>query len=497
MAKQNPKRSRAEKSTTKQPEETVINVEGVLPNNVDAERAVLGALMQPEAGAEPIDNAIETGLEPNHFYNKRNQETYKALRKLHDEGKVADLLTVTAEMNCDQKTVSNLAEMIDAVPTAANVEHYAVMVMEMAERRLYMQQAVHANDLSLDIENIRRGYDRILEARPRDITGEPRQEPIDGNIFVTMKMEKKPMLIGGGLIPGLGFTIIGGYAKAGKTTLALQMSLSIVSGTSLVSTFPIQRQNARVLYCFLENDPASLQDIVKKQIKAWGAKIDPTNIIFLEAYGLCLDFREDRDWLERILIEKNVDLCIIDPVSLAMKKDLNSYEVVRDFTQSVKAMGRATNTAFLLIHNLKKPGPVKMDPMHLLCGSSAWANMAESIISLGRWDEGKPPDYSRLSAKPRYAPIPDDLCLYRNPAGVFELYPDPDRIPKVRTENVVALVNEIGPIGYNALVMAIMEMENVSEGTARRKINEATREGSIEKNTEKKYTPPKQTKSDR
>ncbi|MBD3183563.1 replicative DNA helicase, partial [Candidatus Poribacteria bacterium] len=115
----------------------------VPPQNIDAERAVLGAMLLSDGGKEAIPRVIEIlGDNPNNscFYRAAHQKIYAAILNLFDRGEPADLLTVTREL---EKTddleaaggVPYLDEMIDSVPTAANVDYYAKMVKDEAVRR--------------------------------------------------------------------------------------------------------------------------------------------------------------------------------------------------------------------------------------------------------------------------------------------------------------------------------------------------------------------------
>ena len=72
--------------------------ERVPPNNVDAERAVIGAVLQKDGGAAALDIVISTGLKIKHFYNTSHQKIYQAILRLHDSGTPVDLVTLTTEL---------------------------------------------------------------------------------------------------------------------------------------------------------------------------------------------------------------------------------------------------------------------------------------------------------------------------------------------------------------------------------------------------------------
>jgi replicative DNA helicase len=73
------------------------------------------------------------------FYNDINGIIYKAMLSLYDERKPIDLLTLTARLKknklSDKIESSYLKDLIDEVPTAANVEEYAEMIKEASTKR--------------------------------------------------------------------------------------------------------------------------------------------------------------------------------------------------------------------------------------------------------------------------------------------------------------------------------------------------------------------------
>ena len=64
------------------------------PNSVEAERSVLGAMLQDE---NAVEQACER-LQPDDFYQPQHREIYDAMRKLHLEQSAVDMVTVDAEL---------------------------------------------------------------------------------------------------------------------------------------------------------------------------------------------------------------------------------------------------------------------------------------------------------------------------------------------------------------------------------------------------------------
>jgi len=154
----------------------------VPPQNVDAERAVLGAMLMSDGGREAIPRVIEVlGEDPTGvaFYREAHRKIYNAILNLFERAEPADLLTVTRELdrNSDLENVGGVPyinEMIDSVPSAANVEYYAQMVKdESIKRRLIYTSAQIYNESFDDSEDIEMLLDRaeraILEIRQDNV----------------------------------------------------------------------------------------------------------------------------------------------------------------------------------------------------------------------------------------------------------------------------------------------------------------------------------------
>ena len=112
------------------------------PQNVEAERSVLGALLIND---EAIGTALEV-LDVSWFYSETHRKIYSAILELYNNRKNVDLITLSDKMKGDGLLESigglpYLSLLIDTVPTAANVEHYATIVKEKGVLRQLIKNA--------------------------------------------------------------------------------------------------------------------------------------------------------------------------------------------------------------------------------------------------------------------------------------------------------------------------------------------------------------------
>ncbi|MGZ4030850.1 MAG: replicative DNA helicase [Tumebacillaceae bacterium] len=117
-------------------------MERVPPQNIEAEQAVLGAIL---IEADALTTVTEL-LVPFDFYRKTHQMIYEAMLKVAESGEPVDLVTVTAELQDAGQIeeiggVAYLANLANSVPTAANVDHYSALVREKSVMRRLINTA--------------------------------------------------------------------------------------------------------------------------------------------------------------------------------------------------------------------------------------------------------------------------------------------------------------------------------------------------------------------
>ena len=108
----------------------------VPPNNLDAERSVLGAMMQDH---EALSLALEALIEED-FYHPANKELFDAMHALNSSGQPVDIVTVDEELSRRGTLegvggIQYVVEISQYVPTTANVKAYIQIVAEKATLR--------------------------------------------------------------------------------------------------------------------------------------------------------------------------------------------------------------------------------------------------------------------------------------------------------------------------------------------------------------------------
>lgn len=125
----------------------------VPPQNIDAEKSLLGAVLIDEETLADINEHVT----PKDFYDKRHATIYDAMTRLYEKHKPVDLLTLTDELKKkDELDIiggsAYLTELTNYVPTAAHAAAYAEMVGQKAIRRRLIKASGEISEMGYDEE---------------------------------------------------------------------------------------------------------------------------------------------------------------------------------------------------------------------------------------------------------------------------------------------------------------------------------------------------------
>lgn len=107
--------------------------EKTIPQNIEAEQSVIGSMFLTE---KCLQKAVE-GLSVDEFYLDSHRKIFEAIKTVYENHKPVDIRTVTEELNKRNLlqqvgNVDYIIEMVDSVPTTANIDEYINIVNEKA-----------------------------------------------------------------------------------------------------------------------------------------------------------------------------------------------------------------------------------------------------------------------------------------------------------------------------------------------------------------------------
>jgi replicative DNA helicase len=239
----------------------------VPPHDLEAEASVLGAiLLDPLAIARVLDF-----LQPQDFYRENHGQVYQAALKLFREGEPIDSVTLAAEL--EKMGVlervggrAQLAMLQEAVPTAANVEHYARIVKDRAYKRQLVGAGARVMELGYD-ESIK--AEEATDAAGREVMAigqDQARGAVSAEVVVDELVQQLELIrstgrglvgIGSGLLDLDAITggwkdgdliVIGARPSAGKTALGLQMVMHAARQGTAATIFSLEMDRAALLW---------------------------------------------------------------------------------------------------------------------------------------------------------------------------------------------------------------------------------------------------------
>jgi len=125
--------------------------EKVPPQNLDAEKSVLGAILLDPDG---LINVLEF-LTEDHFYSSRHATIFKSMIQLFDERLPIDLVTLPDRLAKNKELdrcggVEYLADLVSFTPSSVNLETYGRLVKETAVKRKLIATATKIAEMGYD-----------------------------------------------------------------------------------------------------------------------------------------------------------------------------------------------------------------------------------------------------------------------------------------------------------------------------------------------------------
>jgi hypothetical protein len=204
--------------------------------------------------------------------------------------------------------------------------------------------------------------------------------------------------------------ILGGEPKCCKSFLALEIALSVASGTACLRQFPVRRSGPVLL--FPAEDPF---DVVRQRLEAMAAAAQvpfqtlPVEVI--DVPSIRLDTPTDRQRLRDTVQHFQPVLLILDPLIRLHRVDENDATQMATLLSYLRELQRQFRLAVLLVHHARKDSNSSR-PGQALRGSSELHGWGDSNLYLRR--KGA---QLTLSTEHRAAASQDHIPLQLTPVG--------------------------------------------------------------------------------
>lgn len=204
--------------------------------------------------------------------------------------------------------------------------------------------------------------------------------------------------------------ILGGEPKCCKSFLALDLAVSVASGSPCLRRFPVQRSGPVLLFP-AEDSLAVVRARLAGICTAAGVDFDSLALDVITAPSLRLDTVEDRQRLGDLVERLQPRLLILDPLIRLHRLDENDAGQIAVLLSFLRQLQRQFQVAVLVVHHARKDSKASR-PGQALRGSSELHGWGDSNLYLRRRGE-----QLTLCTEHRAAPSQDHIALQLTPIG--------------------------------------------------------------------------------
>ena len=359
-------------------------VKKIMPHNLEAEQSVIGAmLMDPTA----IDTAGEM-LVGEDFYSKQNGIVYDAIQELRSENKPADPVTLSARLK--EKGVPEemagpefVRDIIAAVPTSANVKHYAQIVYEKSTLRRLIRVS---QDISEDCYSGTDKLDTILENTEKKVfnliqSRNSREfEPISEVVMKALRRIEEASKTQGNvtgiptgfidldnMLSGLqrsDLVIVAARPSMGKTAFVLSIADYVAFRKEMsVAIFSLEMAKEQLVNrLFSMEAKIDAQNIRSGNLseKEWedlmeaSETISASKIIIDDTPGISMT--ELRSRCRKYKLEEDIQMVLIDYIQLMSSggRVESRQQEISEISRGLKALARELNVPVLVLSQLNR-----------------------------------------------------------------------------------------------------------------------------------------------
>jgi len=177
--------------------------------------------------------------------------------------------------------------------------------------------------------------------------------------------------------------IIGGTPKSYKTWMALEMAVSVASGSACLASFAVPSPGPVLLYA-AEDSESALRSRLESLAQHHRLDLAHLDIRVITADSLRLDRTTDQERLEATLTLHRPVLLILDPLVRLHAIDENAAGEIAALLGYLRILQRKTGTAIALVHHARKNVPANGGAGYSLRGSSDLYAWVDSFLYLRR-----------------------------------------------------------------------------------------------------------------
>ncbi len=338
------------------------------PQNISAEQAALGSMLLQE---DAVFHGVDI-LRPEDFYNKSHQIIFNCILELFEKSKAVDLVTLTEELNRINLLekiggVTYLTNLINSVPTAANIEYYIKIIEEKSILRNLINSATKIISMGYEEKEdakvlLDKAEHLVFEISQRNI----RQSFVPIKELITDSYEKIEDLyhreefitgvssgfdefdeITTGFQPSE-FIVIAGRPAMGKTAFCMSVAqYASISKKTPVAIFSLEMSRSQLVQRMLFSEARiDAQNLRKGRLaeKDWAplsnaaGRLSSAPIFIDDTAGItCLEIKAKA---RRLKAQHNLGLIIVDYLQLisSSRRIENRQQEISEISRSLKSL---------------------------------------------------------------------------------------------------------------------------------------------------------------
>jgi len=245
-----------------------------------------------------------------------------------------------------------------------------------------------------------------------------------------------------GYWPASGVGVVGGHPKSLKTWWALELAVSVATGTPCLGRFQV-RKPGRVLVYLAEDPLPKVRDRLAALCAARNVTLEQLDLYVITAPNLKLDSPPQLRDLDSTVALLRPALLLLDPLIRLHSADESSSHEITPVLSHLRELQRRHDLAVVLVHHARKNAH-RMDQGQGLRGSGDIFAWADVLHYLNRESAGV-----RLTTEHRSAPALDPVVvnLVGEPPHLELVDATPDQAPSLedRILKTLATANEPVP----------------------------------------------------
>ena len=394
-------------------------IKRVLPHSIEAEQSVLGSMMI-DREAIVVASEIVTGDD---FYNRQYGIVFETMVELHEAGKPVDMVTLQDKLKekdvpSEVSSLEFVRDIITAVPTSANVRHYANIVAEKS----ILRKMIRLNE---EIENLcysgKESMEFILEDAEKRIFDLVQKRnsgefvPIRQVVMNALKKIESASKTTGrvtGIATGFydldfktsgmqpaDLVLIAARPSMGKTAFVLNIAQHVAFRLNeTVAIFSLEMSKEQLvnrMFSLESNVDAqnlrngTLSDVEWEKLIESAGVIGKSNLIIDDTAGISIS--ELRSKCRKFKLEHNLRMIIIDYLQLmsGSGRSESRQQEISEISRSLKSLARELNVPVLALSQLSRAveqRPDKRPMMSDLRESGAIEQDADVIMFIYRDD---------------------------------------------------------------------------------------------------------------